>query len=544
MPYGVLIEALLRPGAYDHPVDTIQLVETHISWVLLTGPYAYKIKKPVRFSFLDFSTLERRKKFCDEELRLNRRLAPSLYLAVVPIGGTEQSPILGRAPAIEYAVKMRQFPHAARLDQMLARDAVNAADFREFARRVAEFHAGLEPPPPDTRLGSPAIVIRNALNNLRDLEDAVNDAELDILVGLGEWTESQCVRLEEAFKRRKKAGAIRECHGDLHLQNLVAIDGQIVAFDALEFEPELRWMDVMSETAFLTMDLTAHGRADLAHEFLNSYLECSGDYVGLEVLPFYLVYRALVRAKVDTLRARQASAGAADQIPYVRQAARLIARDRSPLLLITHGLSGSGKSTVAELLVGSMPAVRIRSDLERKRLHGFAAHADTESRVAEGIYSANASQQTYATLAHYAQLGLEAGLNIVVDAAFLSRSERRAFADLAARCGARFLVLDCQCPEAVLRARIAQRRAVRTDPSEATADVLDYQLTHAEPLDAEQRDAVSLDTAHTERVGCAALDRRTRGLTTSAIKARISAKLASRYGKRVRVAHRIPNDRR
>lgn len=482
----LLIRALLRPDAYGHAVEAVELVETHISWVLLTGAFAYKLKKPIKLPFLDFSTLERRKRFCDEELRLNRRLAPMLYLDVVPIGGTAENPRVEQGPAIEYAVKMRQFPSAAQLDRKLASGTTTAEHLREFAATLADFHAHLEPTPAGTGFGGAPIIIRAALSNLRDLADAVDDRDLDALGAIGSWTQTQCTRLEEAFTRRKAAGAVRECHGDLHLGNLVHLDGRIVAFDALEFEPELRWIDVMSETAFLTMDLIAHDRNDLAHELLSRYLECSGDYAGLEVVPFYLVYRALVRAKVAALRGRQTHSAPTGS-SYLRIAAQLAARPRAPLLAITHGLSGSGKSTVAESLIGSLPAVRIRSDLERKRLFGFSPGADTRSEVATGIYDANASTRTYAVLGEYARIGIEAGFNVIVDAAFLRRTERDAFAALAALTGACFVVLDCRCPETVLRDRIVRRRAARDDPSEATTDVLAYQLAHVEALTPDER---------------------------------------------------------
>jgi aminoglycoside phosphotransferase family enzyme/predicted kinase len=481
-----LIEALRHADAYDHPVEAIELVDTHISWVLLTGQYAYKIKKPVKFPFLDFTTPERRKKFCEEELRLNRRLASSLYLDVVPIGGTVENPKIGQLPAIEHAVKMRQFAGEALIDRKLAAGEVTVDYFLVFAETLADFHAHLEPASPDTRLGSAEIITRTALSNLRELEGASVDRDLDALGPIGDWTENQCVRLEETFTRRKSGGAIRECHGDLHLKNLVYLDGRIVAFDALEFEPELRWMDVMSETAFVTMDLIAHDRNDLAHELLSRYLECSGDYAGFDVLPFYLVYRALVRAKVTALGDWQ-SHSTATTSSYLRVATQLSARNDTPRLVITHGLAGSGKSTIAKQLIGSLPAVRIRSDLERKRLFGFSSGADTRSGVATGVYDADASARTYAVLGEYARLGTKAGFNVIVDAAFLHRAERDAFAALAARTGASFVVLDCQCPESVLHDRIARRRAAHEDPSEATADVLAHQLTHVEPLTADER---------------------------------------------------------
>jgi hypothetical protein len=491
-----LIQALSDPARYDHRVDTVQLVETHISWVLLAGEYAYKIKKPVTLPFVDFSALERRKRFCDEELRLNRRLAPSLYLDVVPIGGSASQPILGQEPAIEYAVKMQRFEADARVDYRLARGAVTVEDLHELARAIAEFHGSLERAPADSRLGSPAIVIRNTLTNLRELELTVSDAHLDAVTGLRDWTESRCIRLEDAFASRKRSGFIREGHGDLHLENLVYIDGRITAFDALEFEPELRWMDVMSEAAFVVMDLMAHERSDLAHEFLNRYLEITGDYGGLEVLRFYLVHRALVRAKVAAIRRQQLGSSESDGIPYLEHAAQMTARGKIPLLLITHGLSGSGKTFVTDRLVGGLQAIRIRSDLERKRLHGFAPDADTGSRVGEGLYGGAASSETYAALARYAAFGLKTHWNMIIDAAFLRRAERDMFRELAERVGARFVVLDCAAPEPTLRERVAARRHRHRDASEATADVLDYQLRRVEPLGSDEQElAVRIDTS-------------------------------------------------
>jgi hypothetical protein len=491
-----LIHALSDPARYDHRVDSVQLVETHISWVLLAGEYAYKIKKPVSLPFVDFSSLERRKRFCDEELRLNRRLAPSLYLDVIPIGGSASEPELGQEPAIEYAVKMQRFEADARVDGRLARGDVTVDDLHELARDIAEFHSSLEPAPADSRLGSPAIVIRNALSNLRELELTVSDADLDAVTWLHDWTASRCIRLEDAFASRKRNGFIREGHGDLHLQNLVYIDGRITAFDALEFDPELRWTDVMSEAAFVVMDLMAHERSDLAHEFLNRYLEITGDYGGLEVSRFYLVHRALVRAKVAEIRKQQLKSPGSDGIPYLEHAVQMTARETIPLLLITHGLSGSGKTYVTDRLVGGLPAIRIRSDLERKRLHGFAADADTASRIGEGLYGGAANSGTYAALARYAALGLKTRWNMIVDAAFLRRAERDMFRELAERVGARFVVLDCTAPESMLRERVAERRRRHRDASEATIDVLDYQLRRVEPLGSDEQElAVRIDTS-------------------------------------------------
>ena len=255
---------------------------------------------------------------------------------------------------------------------------------------------------------------------------------------------------------QRAAGAHRECHGDLHLQNLLWRDDKIVAFDALEFDRKLRDIDVISEIAFLAMDLHAHDRTDLAYELLNRYFEVSGDYGGIEVLPFYLVYRALVRAKVAAIKQAQSAADGHDAERYLKTATEL-ASAKTPLLVITHGLSGSGKTTVTDELVSRLPAIRARSDLERKRLHGLSATARSGSGLGLGLYAAAASERTYAALAEIADRLLRNGQNALVDATFLRRAERLDFRQVAAANGARFAILDCTAPPDELRRRIRAR---------------------------------------------------------------------------------------
>ncbi|HJR69347.1 MAG TPA: AAA family ATPase [Gammaproteobacteria bacterium] len=486
----LLAEALTNPKCYGHDVDKIRLVETHISFVLLTGPYAYKLKKPLKLPFLDFSTRARRRHFCLEELRLNRRLARELYLGVVPIGGSSAAPRVGRKPAIEYAIKMRQFDTRAELDEVLARGELPRAALEQFATDLARFHTALPP----VKVSHAAAAIRaSALDNFATLERYVRGTAQHDLRVLRSWTERESARLAAVFERRAAGGAHRECHGDLHLKNLLYRDGAVVAFDALEFDRRLREIDVVSEVAFLAMDLCAARRADLAFSFLNRYFEASGDYDGIEVLRFYLVYRALVRAKVDAIKSAQTRRSRRNDT-YLRAAVALSAPAR-PLLLVTHGLSGSGKTHVTNELVARLPALRVRSDLERKRLHGLAALARTASAVGQGLYGAAASRRTYAALAVTADRLLRHGFNAVVDAAFLRRAERLAFRQVAAANGARFAILHCAAPEAELKVRIAQRSAEGRDASEATFAVLLEQLRDREPLDrAERRATVRVAT--------------------------------------------------
>jgi aminoglycoside phosphotransferase family enzyme/predicted kinase len=485
-----LPDSLTDPRCFGRGVSKVQLVETHVSWVFLTGRHAYKVKKPVKLPFVDFSTLALRHRYCREELRVNRRLARELYLGIVPIGGSPAAPRIGRKPAFEYAVKMREFASSARLDRRLQDKGLPPAALARFGARLAEFHRQL--PPIRNVTGAEAGAA--ALRNLREVERSLGRDYRHELTTLRAWTEGRCASLTDSFAQRAAAGAHRECHGDLHLQNLLWSRGAIEAFDALEFDRALRDIDVISEAAFLAMDLHAHGRVDLGYEFLNRYLESSGDYAGVDVLPFYLVYRALVRAKVAAIKRTQTGARDQDHTRYLKTALELAA-DRRPLLVITHGLSGSGKTHVTDGLVGPLHALRARSDIERKRLHGLDAAARTGSAVGAGLYAATATRRTYAELAVIADRLLRNGQTALIDATFLRRNERLEFRQIAAANAAPFAILDCRASPRELRRRIAARNRAGHDPSEADFAVLEDQLRRHEPLDrAERRAAVTVDT--------------------------------------------------
>lgn len=485
-----LVESLQQTSAYPHETEGVELIETHISWVLLTGRYVYKLKKAIELPFVDFSTLERRERFCRAELRLNRRLAPDYYLDVVTIGGTPDRPVVGGEPAIEFAVKMRQFSAEGTADRLVERDAIDAEAVRTLADTVAAFHLGLEAQAGTT--GDPA-----ALENLAELEALLDPTRRERFGPVADWVRKELDAVASRLEHRRATGHVKECHGDLHLGNLACTDDTIVPFDALEFDVDLRTIDVADEAAFTAMDFMAHGREDLAYEFLNRYLEHTGDYDALAVLRYFLVKRALVRAKVNAIAAQQHAddADAAEaRDRYLALAASLVV-PRRPLLAITRGLSGSGKTTVGDALIARLPALRVRSDLERKRLHGLSAAQSSGSGIGQDMYSRSADNTTYAALAGAAERALAASFDFIVDAAFLSRARRDAMRALAARLDARFVLLHVHAPEAVLRQRIAARHARGRDASEATSDVLDHQLRHQAPLaDDESDDAVSIDT--------------------------------------------------
>jgi aminoglycoside phosphotransferase family enzyme/predicted kinase len=500
-----LIAALRAPACYPHAVDQVELLQTHISCILLAGDYAYKIKKPVNLGFLDFSTLAARRFYCGEELRLNRRTAPGLYLDVIPISGSESAPVLGGGgPAIEYALKMRRFGQDALLDRMARRGALAPQHIDALALGLARFHADIARAGPDLEYGSSARILAPALQNfeqMRELASAKTD--LALLVRLGDWTAREHAALAALFDARKREGWVRECHGDLHLGNIALLGGVPTPFDGIEFSADLRWTDVMNEVAFLMMDLIDHHLPRLAFRFLNAYLERSGDYAGLRVLRFYLVYRALVRAKVSCLRAHQPGMAAREQSDieqeyrrHLHLAERLAAPGHAALLIM-HGLSGSGKTTIAQGLAESLGAVRLRSDVERRRLFGLAAGARSGSQLDAGLYAPGASERTYAHLAGLAREVLAAGYPVIVDAAFLRRSWRERFAELARGAGAAFAIAACTASAATLRARVALRERAGGDASEAGLAVLERQFVTAEPLAAdESAHALAIDAEH------------------------------------------------
>ena len=497
-----MLDALRNPRCYPHPVGRVSLLETHISWVLLTGDYAYKIKKPVNLGFLDFTTLAARRHYCDEELRLNRRLAPDLYLETVAITGAPQQPVIGGSGApIEYAVKMREFPQSALLDSALASGEVGIATIQALARKISAFHAAL--PPAVATSQAAAAPLAPALGNFQQML-ALLDAPADIaaLEAVRDWTLREHRARSLQFGERGPAGCVRECHGDLHLGNIVLLDGAATPFDCIEFNPALRWMDVISEVAFLVMDLEAHGRRDLAYVFLNGYLEASGDYAGVALLPFYLVYRAMVRAKIGLIRAGQRAAESPQDLralhdyPHYLALASSYTEPRRGAVIITHGLSGAGKTTLTQVLLAALGTVRVRSDIERKRLHGLDALARTESQPGAGIYSPEASARTYAQLAQHARSIVGAGYPVIVDAAFLKRAQRAEFHALARELGVPFVIASRSTPPDVLRARVAARAAQGGDASEAGLAVLDAQFATPEPLTADERGfAVTVDVS-------------------------------------------------
>jgi len=482
-----LIQSLRQPSCYEHPCAGVEVLETHLSWVLLTGSFAYKIKKPVSLGFADFTTLARRHNFCELELRLNRRLAPELYRDVVAITGTPDAPrIGGDGPVIDYAVRMAQFPQDRLAAAQLQRRQLDGRHIDRLALNVAAFHARIPWAGPATGRGDPASVhaaVRQNFAQLRELPGL--ESRRKRAAALERWSEARFNDLAGVLRRRQHAGYVRECHGDLHLGNMALLDDRLVMFDCIEFNPALRWIDTASEIAFVVMDLLRRGAPAFAYRFLNGYLEATGDYEALQVLDYFLVYRAMVRAKVAAIRASQ-SAGTAARAAALAEARAYLAlahgftRRRLPALVITHGVSGSGKTTLTQALVEQLGLIRVRSDVERKRLFGFGRTARIGSGVGQGIYHAEATARTYAALEERAAALVRAGCGTVVDATFLKRQQRARFAALARQLGCPFRVIAFQAPAEILRRRVAGRISALDEASEATPAVLNAQLQACE----------------------------------------------------------------
>ncbi|MFM7634074.1 MAG: AAA family ATPase [Cyanobacteriota bacterium] len=481
-PLPPLVASLLRPAAYPHPVERVELVETHISWVFLTGPFAYKLKKPVDLGFLDFSTPERRELFCHEELRLNHRLSAELYCEVVPLHGPpERASFWGQGPVIDHAVRMRQFPQSALLAAVLQRGELADGVIERFADDLARFQAEAAVAPAPGPHGSAEAVREPVLATIAALDGspllASQSGSPERLRRLQRWADAEWRRLRPRFAERLAAGRVRECHGDLHLGNLLLREGRIVAFDCLEFSDTLRWIDVINEMAFLVMDLQEHGQGRLGQRLLNRWLEQSGDWDGLDLWRWYACYRALVRAKVAALRDDSALHA------YLALAEGLITPP-PPLLAITTGVSGLGKSRHALAIAERLGWIRLRSDVVRKRLFGLWG-IPPQATCSGDPYRIEVSDDLMGRrLPALAEQLIGAGFAVVVDATFLRRLDRQRMAALAERLGVPFLILQPRASEAEARERIRRRLGHGRDPSDATEAVLERQLAMAEPLDA------------------------------------------------------------
>jgi aminoglycoside phosphotransferase family enzyme/predicted kinase len=465
-----LIQALARPEAYPHPAADVQVCQTHISVVFLAGPFAYKIKKPVQFGFVDFSTLERRRHFCEEEVRLNRRLAGEVYQGVVPVTTAGQEVRMGGTGAvIEWAVKMQRLPEEATLAVHVRRGGAGQEVIEALARRLAAFHVSL-PSGADTKgHGSFPAVAQNARDNLSQAAALVGTTiSRAVWERLSRRTEAELTRLRPVIEARAARGKPRDTHGDLHLDHVYLFPGRpppadLVIVDCIEFNERLRFADPVADMAFLVMDLVAHGRPELARAFADTYFGAAGDSEGRALLPFYMAYRAAVRGKVEGLKLSETEVPAAErQAALGRARARwllalglLETPDTRPALVLVAGLPGSGKSTLARALAEHAGLEVIRSDVVRKELAG------SESGTA--IYTPAWTWRTYAECLRRAEALLFEGQRVLVDANFRREEQRQPFVQAAAAWAVPLVVLICRATSAAARQRLAGRHGDASD---------------------------------------------------------------------------------
>ena len=475
-----------RPEAYDPPTATVERIETHASFVFLAGDFAYKVKRAVKYPFLDFSTLARRHEACLNELRINSRTAPQLYLEVAPISRESDGTfhLRGKGDVVEWVLVMRRFDQEGLYDRMAAEGRLGLDTMEPLAAVINTLHEAAD------RTLTQDQAVRPLDGVIREHEEVFAEGAelfpLDMRQDFARRTRDVFEALAPLLRTRAQSGYVRHCHGDLHLRNIVEIAGAPVLFDALEFDDRLATIDVLYDLAFLLMDLGRRGLRAHANAVLNAYLDDggnndggSGNLLGLATLPFFLSLRATIRAKVELLRAREADSAEAAAIGDDARAYFDLARDfftpSPPRLVAIGGLSGSGKSAVARAIapeIGLFPgAVHVRSDVERKRLFGVAQ----DVRLPGNAYAPGISEQVYTMCRKRAALALKAGRSVIVDAVHAKSEEREALARLADAHGVAFTGLWLDVPMNVMQDRVAARRG---DVSDATPSVVEAQAAY------------------------------------------------------------------
>lgn len=468
----------------------ITTIETHSSIVFLTGEFAYKLKKSVNFGFLDFSTLALRKQFCELELQLNQRTAPQIYLAITPIWQTlsEQFTLTEQSHSpVEYLVKMKQFDPNLVLGVYLKQHTLSQQQIQQLAEHIAHFHQQSERVSPDLEWGDPDNLLQPMLENFPILFKTFKHPEIQYrLKQLANWTLYTQQHLKPLLQQRKQQGFIRACHGDLHLDNIALINEHPTLFDGIEFNEQFRWVDVINDLSFLLIDLNFKQQIQTAHQILNQYINITGDYKGLKLLPFYQTYRSMVRCKITLLRALQLPKQEKhtiqqlqqEALDFLTQAENFAYQTTQPKLILMQGVSGSGKSFYTQKLVEHFNFISISSDIERKRLYHIAPLVRVPQAEKDILYSSEMSQKTYQTLLKKAQASLSSGFNTVVDATFLRPNHRQPFIKLAQSNHIPIGFFALQTSPSQLETAITQREALQNNPSDATIEVMRQQLKY------------------------------------------------------------------
>lgn len=492
MKFSDLITALQNPQIYPHSPPKIEFVQTHISAIFMTGEHVYKIKKPVNFGFLDFTTLEKRKFYCHQEVVLNRRLCPEIYLGVVEIRWHEDRIHIGTGPGeiVEYAVLMKQLPADCLLDQRLSRKMVAEEDLRKIASKIVHFHLHAATDPKIASFGGIETIHGNLDENFKQTEPYVGRAlSAEVHEKIRADSNRFLQRRSALFQQRIGEGKIRDCHGDLHLQHICLAD-EILIFDCIEFNERFRYSDVAADIAFLLMDLDFHGYPREGVQLASFYLSSSRDWSLFLLLDFYKSYRAYIRGKVTCFRlddpnisSEEKSSALEEAKKYFQLASLYATRMNRPQLLLAGGLVGTGKSTLAKALAKVLGWEWLSTDMIRKELAHLQPQERRLEKFHEGIYSPDFSRQTYQTLMGRADDLLRAGRSAILDGSFKKEAERKNALELSKQAHADLLFIECQCSEPTIQRRLAQRALNPKEPSDGRWEIFEDQREDYEPVE-------------------------------------------------------------
>ena len=499
------LEVLRNPDFWNASSERFEVIETHLSWVFLTDEYAYKLKKPVALYFVDTTSLENRKHFCAEEVRLNARWASHYYIGVETLNGSEQSPELnGEGPVVDYLVKMRRWS----ADQPLDQQTLTCEDAAQLAIRLSQLQGQVPAAGVDLPYGNPTELAMPALLNFQQVQPILSErTDLEQLEQLQGWADEALKRLWPRMSERKDQGRIREVHGDLYAGHIIKDDWGYQCVDCVEYRSEFRWVDVISEMANLVMDFEARGQQAFANRLINAWLETTGDYHGLWVYMPYKAYRAMVRAKSALLDLEPAKIAREKHLTplalYREYAERAETYTQVPhrFLIITHGTIGCGKGELSTRLVEELGVIRLRTDVERRRAHGMAIDAPTDAELDAGIHGPEASDEVYRTLARQAEQILRAGFPVMISGSFLKRRQRERFQRLADAQGVYLVLLQCTPPESWVEEQIHHRTVISDNPTGANLNLLNHQRNEIEVLDpTEETYTRQIDTSSPEQI--------------------------------------------
>lgn len=498
---ATLIKALINSALYPHKTKKLDIIETHLSWIILTGFYAYKIKKPINLGFQDFTTLEKRKHFCELEISLNKRLAPQLYIGVIPITGKMSEPQLdGQGPIIEYAIKMHQFNQNSLLSTLAKKKRLSQRMIKNIATQLAHFHQAAEIANGDSPYGTLPQILHPVNDNFSALLGMpFSEPFYTLLQGIQQWTTAQSEIHSSLLNQRKQDGFIRACHGDVHLGNIALVNKSPIIFDCIEFNEDFRWIDTISDTSFLFMDLIHKGFRPLAFTYINQYLENSGDYKGLLLLPFYACYRAMVRAKVTGFAMMQVKTQSLEYQQLKQEFSKFItlasafSQPPAPSLSITMGISGSGKSVYTEKLLAQQGAIRLRSDVIRKQYFNLPLYEQTPDYQKPSVYSEEVSKKVFQQLRNYAKQYLSHHYPVIIDATCIKYWQRELFFSLANELNVPFQILAFDANLADIAPRLEKRQKMK-QVSDANLSVAQSQLKNVDLLTEKERNFTTFIT--------------------------------------------------